>query len=293
MSVGEMAIHAAKQIKHRGFVINKHARRWTTARAWEVHDAAFTAWAKVRPYRFDPARYPGEFITQDPPVASLPSELPRVLWCCWTGDNPLTPNRERGLASLIEQNPELEVRLVTRDTLADWVLPEAPLHPAYENLSLVHRSDYLRCYLLHHYGGGYCDIKPIDRGWLPSFELLAAEPTKWALGFRELSSRMAAILPGPVGRDIARYHSILIGTSAVILRSRTPLTTEWFAELNRRLDAFAPRLAEHPGDARGDNPGYPIRWTGILGDIFQPLGLKYADRLIIDERIRPRFTDYQ
>ncbi len=131
MSVGgEMAIHAAKQIKHRGFVINKHARRWTTARAWEVHDAAFTAWAKVRPYRFDPARYPGgEFITQDPPVASLPSELPRVLWCCWTGDNPLTPNRERGLASLIEQNPELEVRLVTRDTLADWVLPEAPLHP--------------------------------------------------------------------------------------------------------------------------------------------------------------------
>ncbi len=50
---------------------------------------------------------------------------------------------------------------------------------------------------------------------------------------------------------------------------------------------FAPRLAEHPGDARGDNPGYPIRWTGILGDIFQPLGLKYADRLIIDERIRP------
>ena len=32
------------------------------------------------------------------------------------------------------------------------------VHPAYEYLSLVHRSDYLRCELLHRYGGLYADL---------------------------------------------------------------------------------------------------------------------------------------
>ena len=48
---------------------------------------------------------------------------------------------------------------MTPANLQDWVVAGHPLHPAYNDLSLVHRSDYLRAYLLHHHGGGYCDLK--------------------------------------------------------------------------------------------------------------------------------------
>ena len=62
-------------------------------------------------------------------------------------------------------HPEIPVLLVTPDDLAAYVLPEHPLHEAYEGLSFVHRSDYLRCYFLNFHGGGYADIKPFHTGW--------------------------------------------------------------------------------------------------------------------------------
>ncbi len=49
--------------------------------------------------------------------------------------------------------------------------------------------------------------------------------------------------------------------------------------------------AAFAGDVRGDNEGYPVRLTGLRGGILQPLCLRYADRLIHDNRIRPMFTD--
>jgi len=41
---------------------------------------------------------------------------------------------------------------ITRATLHRWILKSEPLHPAFEYLSPVHQSDYLRCYLLHFHG---------------------------------------------------------------------------------------------------------------------------------------------
>ncbi|MEU5467039.1 hypothetical protein [Kocuria salsicia] len=56
------------------------------------------------------------------------------------------------------------MELVTPENLSDWVLPQHPLHRAYENLSLVCRSNYLRASLTHHHGGGYCDLKASAAG---------------------------------------------------------------------------------------------------------------------------------
>lgn len=51
------------------------------------------------------------------------------------------------------------MKVINPALLPFFILKDAPLHPSYSFLSGVHRSDYLRCYLMHHYGGGYSDIK--------------------------------------------------------------------------------------------------------------------------------------
>ena len=52
-----------------------------------------------------------------------------------------------------------QVHLVRSGDVERLLCGEA--HPAYESLSLVHRADYLRCELLHRYGGLYCDVDTI------------------------------------------------------------------------------------------------------------------------------------
>ena len=84
-----------------------------------------------------------------------------------------------------------------------------------------------------------------------------------------------------------------MGNGAYIFRPQTPFTSEWYAELNRRLDFYAEDLKKFPGNIMGDNEGYPIPWTGILGTIFHPLCLKYSDKLMYDDMLRPNTKDYR
>ena len=51
---------------------------------------------------------------------------------------------------------------MNRENLSSWIAEKSPLHPAYNYLSSVHKADYLRCYLMHHHGGAYSDIKVIE-----------------------------------------------------------------------------------------------------------------------------------
>lgn len=258
-----------------------------------VRDFAYRSRQRVVPYSFHLERYQGEFILNTSgPDPSRPQGLERKIYSFWTGDNDLTPNRKRGWDSLKRLNPDLEVVLVTPDNLANFLLPDHPLHPSYHHLSLVHRSDYLRCYFMHFHGGGYADVKTYDHSWSSTFEILKTAPHIYAAGYREVSSEKAATLPGNLGRDIKLNYSILIACGAFIMRPNSPMTAEWYEELQRRMDSHSGALSEHPGDMRGSNPGYPIRWTGILGDIVQPLFLKYHQHLHIDDRLRPRLKNY-
>lgn len=68
-------------------------------------------------------------------------------------------------------------------------MPEAPLHKAFQYLSPVHKSDYLRAYFMHFYGGGYADIKHIHFNWFAYFEKLYNGPQdKYAIGYHEIFS---------------------------------------------------------------------------------------------------------
>lgn len=69
--------------------------------------------------------------------------------------------------------------LVTPENVADFIVEGSPFHPIYEHLSLVHRSDYLRAYLMYHHGGAYTDLKRQRGSLTEAIELLNADPDRW------------------------------------------------------------------------------------------------------------------
>lgn len=216
----------------------------------------------------------------------------RVIWGVWSGSNPMSANRQSGWDEVERLNAGTECVLVQPKSLGDIEIPGYPIHPAYEHLSLEHRSDYLRAYLMHLHGGGYTDIKAATHSWRPFFDRLDAS-NAWALGYPETGSLWVADLPRPI-RDLPkRYHGLLIADGAFIMRPRSPLTALWFDEVHRRLDYYADDLRRFPGPSQAEHHRYPIRWTGLLGDINGAILLRYHAHLIQEPKIRPRMTNYR
>ncbi|WP_159305455.1 glycosyltransferase family 32 protein [Micrococcus luteus] len=295
-------MHSARQVKHAAFVTKKRIRRVVGAGKWRALTMVTPALSRVWPFRYDAQRYTGpnrgkeghdlSFLQLPPPIDAASSELPRRVFVLWTGNNPLPPNRSRNLAHL-RKVIAVPVVLVTPQTLGGWLIPGHPLHPAYEHLSLVHRSDYLRAYLMHHHGGGYIDLKAPVGSWAPAFDRMERDPSAWLSGYGEINANASARFPGPMGRDIATHWKSLVGTAAMIVRSHTPFTGEWIREVDRRMDALAPRLAASPGLVRLGGPGYPVSWTDLLGKVYQPLQFKYFEHIRVDDDLLVNFTDYQ
>lgn len=207
------------------------------------------------------------------------------LFCFWTGTNPMTPRRKEALSTL--ELSGLNVILVTQDNLNDWILPDFPLHSGYRHLSAVHKADYLRTYFMHHYGGGYCDIKKVNRSWLPALQQL--ERSEWfGVGYQEIGWRGVARVGGLHYIRLALNASKLLGNGAYIFKPDTEFTREWYGMLLSKMDYLLPALRLHPAEEPEDYllkrrngvvSKYPVRWTQLLGDIFHPLCYKHRFRL--------------
>lgn len=283
------AFELARRAKHRAWLTGRQASHQVLS----VRDRGFRAIDRVRPPTWRRGDFGGSFLDRDVPAPLVTgSSVPRRVFALWTGDNDLTPNRQAALDALRTQEG-VEVVLVSPDNLDDWWSEAHPPHPAYKHLSLVHRSDYLRCYLMHHYGGAYCDLKRGYGSLSACIARLDASPSHWILGYPELSSQHVAVAPGHLGQALRRHHGVLIGNGAFVVRAGTQLTAEWLTEVERRLDVFAPDLARHPGNVMGDNPGYPVPWGDLLGAVLQPLSLKHRDRLLADPRMLPSSLDFR
>ncbi len=214
------------------------------------------------------------------------SSISKKLYTLWTGDNPMPERRLRALESL--SNTGLDVCLITQHNLSQYIHPDAPIHECYPYLSAIHRADYMRTYLMHHFGGGYADIKFTDSDWTNAHKELS-ESDAYCVGYQEIGWRGVAIVRNPF--TYARLlinHQQLIGNGAYLFRPQTALTYEWFSQLTNRLNYLRPALlknpARHPEDYFGRNldgsrSRYPVRWTFLLGDIFHPLCLKYASKI--------------
>ena len=234
------------------------------------------------------------FLHRDPPPGTqtgLPVQ--DVIYCFWTGDNALTPGRQAGLASIEARNPDLRLVLVTPQNLSEHLLPEHPLHPVYEHLSLNHRSDYLRAYFMHHLGGGYSDIKQTDHSWTEAWSRLNSTPELWAIGYPEVSSASCGGRDPKLGPDIRWRYRSLIGCATYFFRPNTPFTAEWLREVNSRLDYYADALSRNPGNTWGNNPGYPIQWIELGSDLFHPLQLKYLPHVGQDATLLPHLSNHR
>ncbi|RKP58455.1 glycosyltransferase [Pararobbsia silviterrae] len=223
----------------------------------------------------------------------------RTIFCLWTGDEVMSPNRIQALWT-IYNNTACPIAMINRHSVEDWIRQDHPLHPAYPYLSSVHKSDYLRCYLMHHYGGGYTDIKITSKKWWGFFEALEASD-KPVLGYAELPHGIPHV-QGELGDRIRGAHAELIGLCAFIFKRQSALTAEWLRQtealLDRKFEALQRHPACHPLDQTGvllpdGTPSpYPLRWAELLGEIFHPL--VYAHRAaLLQAPIEPHFGSYR
>lgn len=250
------------------------------------------------PYQYDAKRYNGTFL-EEPCKFEYSDELvkhvDRVIYVFWTGDNEITPNRLEGIRSL-EKVSGVEVKLITPQTLTNYLKEEDPLPEAYQYLSLNHRSDYLRSYFMYHYGGGYADIKTYYKSWVPAFEKLD-QSDAYVIGYPEVGFWGAAqhgITNQHLKHDLQNHWRYLIGNGAFICRPHTKMAAEWHTAVKNRLLAYSEQLRDHPAkDIFGKNKDYPIPWGGMQGEIFHPFCLKYHNRLLKDKALMPSFKNYR
>lgn len=239
--------------------------------------------------------------------------------CLWLGGAELSEARRRQLDRL-RSAAGVPVELVTEANLDDWIVPEAPLHPAWDGLTAMHQADYLRAYVAAHHGGGYADIKAPSGDWTSSFELVASGavdcvgypvpgPSNAARFGLSTDGKTMSLLRPALFRHVAYRlrHRKLIGAGAFIFRRRSPIAFEYLRNVERvlsrvqnRLDPECVRRSDGtrlPGFEvyRGDLVGYPLTWGSLAMDVIQPLGLKYRKRisLTLPEPVWQDQVDYR
>ena len=232
------------------------------------------------------------WIDKDIEVNLKLKDAKKCIYIFWTGNNEMSDRRKYGVQKLKDISG-VDIIVVSPTNLKNYILDDFPLHPAYEFLSLVHKSDYLRCYFMYHHGGGYSDVKATNNSWLEAFETLN-NSNFYVLGYREILGGIARIGSDPVlTYDLRRYYFKNLGVCSFIFKPKSPIAKEWLNELNSRLDGYLPTLKVYPGNVLGDNLGYPIQWTMILSQILHPIFLKYQSKILQNNDIKPSITDYR
>jgi hypothetical protein len=200
-----------------------------------------------------------------------------IIYCFWTGENDMSYARQLCLNQLMKVS-ECEVKLINKDNLPRYILPEHPLHVAYQYLSETHKADYLRTYFMNFYGGGYSDIKKTTGSWIKSFNILRNSPDKWICGYKEI---------GPNGvpfESLADKWEELVGNGAYICKPQTPFTEEWYSNMislmDKKLELLKENPATYPQDKAEEGNGYPIRWSEMLGEIFHQVCYKYKEHVL-------------
>lgn len=290
-------LNLMRQGKHCLFLANKNK--------YKIVDAGFSVLSRARNYRYSLDRYQTRtggvifpssstfivnhlrFPTAGHPVAYRDREAPKVIYVAWLGDNPMTPSRVESLEAIRKANPDFEIVLVTGENYQDFIVPEHPFHPSYQDLTYIQQSDYLRAYLMYHHGGVYTDIKMLSKPWKEVVDKLN-QSDKWLAGPHELSYKNVSPATGSLGRDQRIHWKEIVWQSAFAFKPGTPLAQEWLEEAERRLDYFSKLLATNKTEDKiwGLDGKYPVPWLALTGQILSPLCLKYRDKILIDREMK-------
>lgn len=220
--------------------------------------------------------------------------VPKVVFTCWFGgygiDCPQMSQARFECFKDLVKNIHIPVILLTSHNYKNFVLDDHPIHPAFEYLSGVHKSDYFRCYMLNHYGGGYHDIKSRLVGWDDEFEKnnWTLDKNIWMYGRQEKNE--LSIGHPPNMEHFQKEYKKMVTMGWIICKKETPCTIELLNQIHCALDNHYDDLVKHPGIISAgyysDKPreivppnSYPVRWLEILGEIFHPLMLKYTNNI--------------
>ena len=215
------------------------------------------------------------------------------IFCIWPGRDKLSPDRATEVFSIFA-NTHRPVVLLTPDTIRKWELPDYPFHPAVQYISECHLSDYLRVYLMHHFGGGYSDIKFTFKPWDAAFQALKASDA-YVVGYNFASTSEFGLSKKYDGSALLEeykehYAPFGIGHVAFIFKRRTPLTTDMLNNLHALLDEKLEELKAHPSQAFKDFYGkilpdgtpsqYPLDYIEMGPDIFHQTLYRYREKII-------------
>lgn len=200
---------------------------------------------------------------------------PYRIFCFWTGNTPMSENRRKCLEEM--KTTECDITFVTPENLDSFILQNQPIHPAYQYLSEVHKSDYLRTYFMRHYGGGYADIKLQGGSWKPAFDVLL-QSTAYINGYPEAKAGDIAYEP------VSHAWNELVGNGGYICKPNTPFTREWYASMNllldEKLEALRMNPATHARDRTENGSNYPLGWNELLGRIFHRISYEYRKHIL-------------
>jgi hypothetical protein len=221
--------------------------------------------------------------------------VPKVVFVCWFGGyqvdhQKMSKNRFDAFTSLVK-NIGVPVILITNNNYSSFIKKTHPIHKSFDLLSGVHKSDYMRVYLLHYYGGGYHDIKYREDSWQNCWGDWLFEDNIWIFGRREKTRK--AIGYSPNERHVRNHYDKLVTMGWVICKPNTLFTGKLLHKIEDVLDQKYPKLVAYPGNNSAgyyhENPyqmaednNYPLRWLEIMGEISHPLMLEITDHIKYD-----------
>lgn len=220
--------------------------------------------------------------------------IPKVVFVCWFGSfthyNSIMPlNRMNAFKSLVE-HIHVPVILITEHNYKCFEVKNHNIHEMFPYLSGNHKSDYMRAYLLHHYGGGYHDIKYRLLSWENEWNVdnWTKDDNIWIYGRREHNADAIGYPPG--FKKLQEHYNKLVTMGWVICKKKTNYTQDLIIELNNVLDKNKQKLilypAIYPGGYYSTTPfdealenDYPLRWLEMMGEHFHNLMIKYNDKI--------------
>lgn len=226
------------------------------------------------------------YFNQKKPNKIIKKKLEKNLYCFWTGKNSLTENRKKNLETL--KNTGFNIVFVTHDNLNNYILKDYPLHDGYQYLSETHKSDYLRCYFMNFYGGGYTDIKRInkDNNWSELYDKLLKSDDLLAVGYAERN--IYDINYGDsqtLNYLMKQNYKKMIGNGCYIMKPQTELTTEWYDSMIQKMDNVYEDLKKNPAKkirenhpTEGKKSNYPLEW-GFFNKVSHKMFYKYRKRI--------------
>ena len=222
------------------------------------------------------------------------NNVPKVVFICWFGvegnEIPyMSLNRFNAFQNLIK-NIDVPIILINELNYKCFIKKNHTLHPSFQYLSGVHKSDYFRCYLLLHYGGGYHDIKFRDESWKNCWndDNWLENENIWMFGRKE--KYKGAIGHPPGMNHIKNEYDKLVTMCWIICKPNTPYLKDLVKQIEDKLNYHMNNLIKYPAKSASgyysDKPfdlvpekSYPIRWLELLGELFHPLMLKYNEHI--------------